>query len=116
MRYSVACQDKIVAGFASWGPGRDPGFSVPCELYAIYLRPGYERRGIGRRLFESVLSDVTSAESPGLYLTALAINPCRAFYRRLGGAEIPAPSIRLGSGLYDQVGFLWSSAALTGQE
>src|SRR5690606_19073879 len=46
LHYRVACGNGEVVGFASWGPARDPGFAVFCELYALYLRPGWERQGI----------------------------------------------------------------------
>ena len=110
VHYRVAVIAGKVTGFASWGPGRDPSVSMPCELYALYLKPGYERKGIGRRLFEAVRSDAASSGCPSLYLTALSINPNRAFYMRLGGNEFEARSIQLGDRSYDQVGFLWKFA------
>tara|TARA_R110002020_G_scaffold379716_2_gene590967 strand:+ start:1830 stop:2405 length:576 start_codon:yes stop_codon:yes gene_type:complete len=110
VRYHVASKAGEVIGFASWGPGRDPIFSVGNELYAIYLRPKYERQGIGRLLFESVSADVAASGYPGFYLTALEMNPNRAFYARLGGIEADAPNILLGGTNYGQVGFVWRFA------
>lgn len=110
VRYRIASKTGEVAGFASWGPGRDPSFAMPYELYALYLRPRFERQGIGRRLLGSVISGVASSGGPGLYLTALAMNPNRAFYIRLGGVEADAPNIRLGASSYGQVGFIWRFA------
>lgn len=110
VHYRVASWAGELVGFASWGPGRDPGFAMPYELYALYLRPGFERQGVGRRLLDSVMSEVASTGASGLYLTALALNPNRAFYARLGGIEVDAPSIRLGDASYGQVGFIWRLA------
>lgn len=107
VHYRGALRAEEVVGFVSWGAGRAPGVSIPFELYALYLRPTFERQGIGRLLFEEVISDVSSRGSPGLYLTALAVNPNREFYVRLGGAEADAPDIRLGDASYGQVGFIW---------
>lgn len=110
VHYHIASKAGEVIGFASWGPGRDPGFSMPYELYAIYLRPKSERQGIGRLLFESVIANITTLGCPGFYLTALAMNPNRAFYARLGGVEADAPNIQLGDTSYAQVGFIWRFA------
>ncbi len=110
VHYHIASRGGEVVGFASWGPGRDPGFLMPHEIYSLYLRPRFERQGIGRLLFESVISDVASSGSPGVYLTALAMNPNRAFYVGLGGTEADAADIQLGDGIYRQVGFIWRFA------
>jgi ribosomal protein S18 acetylase RimI-like enzyme len=51
--YSVAeCgQAGAVIGFVSGGPIRDREFPYASELYAIYIRQEFQGRGIGRRLF-----------------------------------------------------------------
>ena len=106
VRYCVAEEGGQVIGFASWGPCRASGLSAGTELYALYLRPGYERRGIGSRIFDRARAEIP-ANQPGLYLTALAMNPNRAFYRRHGGTEVAAPDIQLGGTSYPQIGFIW---------
>ena len=108
VHYHTAVDGNDVIGFASWGPRRDPSFAAPYELYAIYLRPGFERQGIGRRLLDRVISDVASSDPPDLYLTVLSVNPNREFYVRLGGTEVDAPSIQLGGISHEQIAFLWS--------
>lgn len=109
LQYLVAAGAKSgeVVGFASWGPGRDPSFAMPVELYALYLRPSFERQGIGRLLLESAISEVVTSGETALYLTALALNPNRGFYGRLGGIAIDAPPIQLGNASYEQIGFVW---------
>ncbi len=108
MSYQVAvAENGQVIGFASGGPARDTSFGVGSELYAIYLRPDYERRRIGRRLFEAILTDMAASGRNGLYLTALAANRNRAFYSKLGGIEIAAPKIQLGDTAYEQVAYVW---------
>lgn len=107
VHYRVAENANEVVGFASGGPGRDPEFTVQNELYAIYLMPGFERQGIGRRLFHSVTLGLARSERDGLYVTVLAVNPNRVFYARLGGAEMDGPSLQLGNHHYPQVVFWW---------
>lgn len=112
VHYLIAFETKAedVVGFASWGPGRDPSFAMPYELYALYIRPSFERQGVGRLLLKSVVSGVASSGALGLYLTALALNPNLGFYVRLGGVEVDAPTIQLGDASYRQVGFIWHFA------
>ncbi len=104
VHYRVAVEDERVIGFASTGPCRDPRHAPRGEVHALYLEPGFERRGIGSRLFEAARAE---ARSSGLYLTTLSLNPNRAFYRARGGIEVEAPDIRLGGICYQQAGFLW---------
>ncbi|MEI4471068.1 GNAT family N-acetyltransferase [Frigidibacter sp. MR17.24] len=109
LQYLVAAGAKSgeVVGFVSWGPSRDPSFAMPIEIYALYLRPSFERQGIGRLLLESAISAVATSGETALYLTALALNPNRVFYGRLGGIAIDAPPIQLGNASYEQIGFVW---------
>ncbi|MEO1224290.1 MAG: GNAT family N-acetyltransferase [Pseudomonadota bacterium] len=108
VHYVVAVtNDGEVIGFASGGPGRDPDFAARNEIYATYVKPGFERRGIGRCLFASILSALATSKQRGFYLTALAVNPNRSFYAKLGGVETDAPRIRLGRDSYEQVAFVW---------
>jgi len=69
--------------------------------------PGHEHKGIGRRLFEDVATDLAASGRRGLFLTALSVNPNRPFYRKLGGVEAEAESLQLGNEIYPQVAFVW---------
>jgi len=107
--YRVATtHDDEVIGFASGGPSRYPNFAEQNELYAIYLLPAFQRRGIGRRLFGSVTAALAASGRKGLYLTALSVNPNKAFYAKLGGVETDAPSIQLGIETCSQTAFIWT--------
>lgn len=105
--YHTATRGGEVVGFASCGPARDPGFDADHEIYAIYLKPGFERQGVGRSLFNAATSSILLKGRGGFYLTALAVNPNLGFYLRLGGQQARAPDIRLGEAIYRQVAFLW---------
>ncbi|THK33720.1 N-acetyltransferase [Ensifer sp. MPMI2T] len=80
-----------IVGFASGGPGRQTEFFEGAELYAIYLRPEFERQGIGRALFRAVATELIETSPEGFYLTALSAKPNRRFYRSMGGREVNAP-------------------------
>lgn len=96
-----------VVGFASGGPSRQIEVFQGAELYAIYLRPTFERQGIGRDLFKTVAEELLDSSPEGFYLSALSVNPNCQFYRSLGGQELMVPDIQLGSETHSQVGFFW---------
>jgi L-amino acid N-acyltransferase YncA len=105
--YVAVTNDGNVIGFCSGGPSRRPGYAAQSEIYAIYLMPGFEQRGIGRRLFEHVVSDIAATGRKGLFLTALSANPNRSFYTKLGGIETEAESLQLGNEVCPQIAFVW---------
>jgi L-amino acid N-acyltransferase YncA len=105
--YVAATNDGDVIGFCSGGPSRRPAYAAQSEIYAIYLMPGFEQRGIGRRLFEHVVSDIAATGRKGLFLTALSVNPNRSFYTKLGGIETEAESLQLGNEICPQIAFVW---------
>jgi GNAT superfamily N-acetyltransferase len=67
--------------------GHAPVLDGAFELCAVFVDPQHHRRGVGRDLVTSVLADV---DHPRAVLTTQGgPNPARAFYRRLGFAELP---------------------------
>jgi GNAT superfamily N-acetyltransferase len=75
-----------VVGFASGAEG---------ELYALYVVPGHQRRGLGRLLVGEIARHLREAGATSLHVWALERNPCIDFYRRLGGRVIAKKSIVL---------------------
>jgi L-amino acid N-acyltransferase YncA len=112
--YVAATNDGDVVGFCSGGPSRRPAYAAQSEIYAIYLMPGFERRGIGRRLFENVVADIAASGRKGLFLTALSVNPNRPFYTKLGGIETEAESLQLGDEICPQIAFVWDDLPTSG--
>lgn len=89
----VAEVDRRVVGFAAIGPEREdaqPG-SAPRlsaetgEVYAIYVLPGAQRRGVGRALLTAALQALAADGFGRATLWVLEANaPARTFYERLG--------------------------------
>ena len=75
--------DGRVRGFASGGPSRDefPGG----EVYAIYVDPGCQGRGAGRRLLAAATRLLADGGFAGASLWVLSGNhPARGFYESQG--------------------------------
>src|SRR5262249_24654105 len=73
-----------VCGFADGGESRDPQLADG-ELYALYLSPTVQRRGLGRALLRALAGDLLHDGHASLLAWALRDNPACGFYARLGG-------------------------------
>lgn len=75
-------------GWVSLGPYRDGETRTEdAELYALYLRPRYIGRGVGRALLASAVRHCAAAGHPRMYLWVLKDNTrARRFYERAGFA------------------------------
>ncbi len=81
----VAAEGDEVQGFAAGLMLDPPKQGCDAELSAIYLRPGRQRTGIGRRLVGAVAAAQRSHGATSLLTWVIAGNrPARAFYEALG--------------------------------
>jgi GNAT superfamily N-acetyltransferase len=81
-------QERIVAGFASFGASRDAGTDARTgELYAIYVEPGAQGAGVGTVLLEAAVGGLRERGFADAMLWTLQGNGlARAFYERHGWA------------------------------
>lgn len=87
-RLLVAELGGRLAGFASVGPYRvqgsdDPAAAQDGELFAIYLDPALQRKGIGRALWQASRAALRTAGFEAFRLWCVAGNPAEAFYRAM---------------------------------
>ena len=93
-RLFVAVQQAEVLGFASLGPYRAQAHEAAGtgagegELWALYLRPGHQRRGIGRGLWSAVTAAAREIGYPALRLWVIAGNPAEHFYAAMGAVPV----------------------------
>ena len=97
-----------LCGFASAGPIRKPIAFYDGELYAIYLLPEMQRRGIGRALFASVAAALTSRELKHMLVWTLRDNPSTGFYKRLGGDIVSEDVYEIGGEKLAGVAYGWA--------
>lgn len=104
-----------VVGYAFGGPTRrlQSGAQAPSaydsEIYAIYLAPGHERRGLGARLVYTTASYLRAAGAGGVLIWALAQNPNRGFYEALGGVVVAEQLLTIGGRALREVGYGWAA-------
>jgi GNAT superfamily N-acetyltransferase len=74
-----------LAGFISYGPGRDPDRTYSAEIFALYARPSHWSCGVGRVLMQFALAALQQHGFRTVSLWVLADNPRgRAFYAKAG--------------------------------
>lgn len=110
--FVVAGADDETCGFAHAGAARplESGAApepYESEVYALYLTPGYERRGLGGRLLGATARRLRASGARSLIIWALERNPNRGFYEALGGVVAYAQTLRFGERDVAEVGFGW---------
>ena len=77
--------DGGVVGFAQAGPcePEEPGYD--CELWKLYIREAYHRRGIGRMLMVAMADRLAARGMRSMLLRAFVGNRVDSFYERMGG-------------------------------
>ncbi len=92
----VVADDGLVRGFASTGPIRDQpeGLAGAGEVFAIYLAPEAQGRGLGRALFGHAVKDLQDRGMTPVVVWVFEANPlARRFYEaagfRVDGARQP---------------------------
>jgi GNAT superfamily N-acetyltransferase len=104
----VAEVDGILCGFASAGPLRNSVSSYDGELYAIYLLPEMQRKGIGRALFTHIAGLLAARKLNHMLLWSLRDNPSTGFYERMGGAIVADDTCEIGGETLPTVAYGWT--------
>jgi hypothetical protein len=96
--------------FAGAGPERSGDPRHRGELYAIYVLPARQRRGVGRALVRAVAERLAGAGHESLLVWVLEGNaPARAFYEGLGGSVVRRQPIEIGGARLVEVAYGWAS-------
>lgn len=70
--YRVAQEDAWVMGLA--GTGRVPDSTTRCELFALYVDPVHQRRGVGRALLDDAIAQTRAAGGEWLQVAVMPGN------------------------------------------
>jgi ribosomal protein S18 acetylase RimI-like enzyme len=109
-RVYVAEDGHEVVAFASCGRERAGEDAYRGELYAIYVLQGAQRRGHGKSLVRAAVGGLRELDLHDMIVWVLRENAgARKFYERLGGVYLRTQPITIGSALFDEVSYAWSS-------
>ncbi|MDR6755089.1 GNAT superfamily N-acetyltransferase [Mycoplana sp. BE70] len=100
-------RSDALVGFANYGPARYNASTPVGEIYALYVLPAYQGRGIGGALVRAVARRMVEGGTVTLIAWVLSTNPNRAFYERLGATPVETSIIGLGGHRYEQVAYVW---------
>jgi ribosomal protein S18 acetylase RimI-like enzyme len=100
-----------IVGFAIAGPERLGNPHFRGEVYALYVRPEYQGRGIGRRLFFEAVRGLRRQGIDSLLLWVFPENPATAFYASLGGRPILTQQFELGGKQMNETAFVWDDTS-----
>ncbi|MDF1631675.1 GNAT family N-acetyltransferase [Mycoplana sp. MJR14] len=96
-----------LVGFANFGPARYATPTPVGEIYALYVLPAYQGRGIGEALVRAVARWMVEGGTVTLLAWVLSTNPNRAFYERLGATPVETGMVGIGGHRYEQVAYAW---------
>lgn len=103
----VAEMDGDIVGFASAGTERTKKYEVDGELFAIYILKNYQKKGIGKALFNNVREFLKKKGYNSMLVWVLTDNPSRAFYLSLYPEEIDTEQIQIGDQAYEEIAYAW---------
>lgn len=98
---------RDVVGFADLGAPRENVGAYAGELYAVYVLPEFQRRGIGERLFNLVVGSLAAQRRCSMYLYTLEVSPYRSFYEKMGGKIVGRKMVEIGGAPFDELVYGW---------
>jgi ribosomal protein S18 acetylase RimI-like enzyme len=101
--------NRRIVGFVSAGQARteDPRFGA--EITSLYVMPGFQRKGHGRRLFMAAADRLAKRKMNGLLVWVLAENPARGFYETVGGKPMTEITRSFAGKPLREVGYGWET-------
>jgi ribosomal protein S18 acetylase RimI-like enzyme len=98
-----------IVGFVSAGPERENDPVYHGEVYAIYLLHQFQNQGIGRKLMETGLQELSERGFSSMLLWVLEENTsARKFYEALGGEYLRKKPIDIGGKGLFEVAYGWN--------
>ncbi len=98
---------KDLVGFISGGVPRDEELDYEREIYAIYVDPNWEGKGIGRKMLETVREAFQTGGVDSFYLWTLVGSKSRRFYEACGGKWEHQKTEIIGGKRYELAGYVW---------
>ncbi|MDE2427686.1 MAG: GNAT family N-acetyltransferase [Burkholderiales bacterium] len=110
--YVAECEGQVI-GFASGMLLPEPKLGMQSELTAIYLRPAWQRSGIGRRMVQKVARTLQAQGAESLLVWVISGNaPARNFYEELGGVLLLEQAFSWDGMDLMEAGYGWSDLSV----
>lgn len=103
----VAEVDRVIVGFVACGRERGNSEAYDGELFAIYLLEQFQRRGIGRALFQVGRDQLKASGYVSMLLWVLEGNRAIQFYETIGGQFVGTRSEELDGVTLNERGYGW---------
>ena len=97
-----------IVGFVSGSVGRTAVPGHEAEISSLYVLPGFQGVGHGRRLFMAASNRLASRNLEGLAIWVLKDNPATGFYKHLGGTLVSSRTIQYAGADLDEVAYGWA--------
>ncbi|MFJ8531289.1 GNAT family N-acetyltransferase [Bacillus sp. NPDC094106] len=81
-RYVAETLDGSIIGFLDGGTERTGKYDCDGELYAIYLLKEYQGYKVGKRLFQTLVSEFIKNDVKSVLVWVLSNNPSKLFYEK----------------------------------
>ncbi|SHM48596.1 GNAT family N-acetyltransferase [Gracilibacillus kekensis] len=95
---------KIV-GFISGGKERTGRFGYDGEIFAIYLLPTHQGKGLGKRLLKTFAGEMKELGYLSLLVWVLTKNPSNQFYLKYGASKIDEEQTTIGYDTYQETAY-----------
>ncbi len=109
--YIVAEEDDEVLGFCRYVEENEyfKGYEeIEAEICALYVKPEWKRKGIGKLMIEYALNDLKQKGKSKIILWCLKENDsARIFYEKMGGKLLAEKKIEIGNRMYDEVAYVF---------
>jgi GNAT superfamily N-acetyltransferase len=107
--FYVAEDEGRIVGFAICGPERDGIEEYRGEVYAIYVLPAYQRRGIGHKLMQAAASKLSTLGISSMLLWTPDKNAYGKFYEKAGGVRVARKTHEIGGTPVMLVAYGWKT-------
>jgi GNAT superfamily N-acetyltransferase len=102
---------STIVGFATISPGRAQLDEIDAELHMIFVAPAYQRRDIGRRLFQAAADLLRQASDRSMLAWLIDQPQAAGFFDALGGQRQGATPLDAFGRSLDQLLYLWPDLA-----
>ena len=98
-----------VVGFIDFGTPSFENYGYDARVFSFYLLPEFQRRGVGRQLFEKCFVEMAEEGFRSACLDTLEMSPYRSFYEKHGGKIVAKDAHKLGDTEFATVIYGWEN-------